>query len=218
MRRLTKWSLIIMALLSMLAVTGNAAVVPCATATGNVLNITGGCTIGGLVFGTFQVLNVGSEVDLNFNPNLGAGTEGGTITDLHFSSTVSGFFHGADLLNGGLGASIQETVCNAVTDGRFGCASPSNVLWNVLARDSHAGFCSDNTASGSATTTVCNFGANLASGAVQAWVFKDISISNPATSHLTSFDETYLIPEPISMLLLGAGLAALGLLGRRHHS
>ncbi|HWZ33995.1 MAG TPA: PEP-CTERM sorting domain-containing protein [Bryobacteraceae bacterium] len=196
----------------------------------NVININaqGGCTAFGLTFNNFAVLNAsggtgvaeidlvnvsllgGNDVDLNFNPNLGVGTIGGTITDLHLAFTVSGGLIGADLNVGGNGAGISEEMCNVFQGINGGCLL-ANQVWNTVGISGQAGTCLGNTASGTTTTTVCHFDG----GVSQGWVFKDISINSVTGSHLTSFDESFIIPEPMTLSLMGAGLLGIGLLGRR---
>jgi hypothetical protein len=205
------------------------------------LNAGGGCTFGGLTFHDFLVSNASGgfgtaevdltnatlttingiqEVDLNFNPNLGTGTTGGTITDLHFAFQITGKFNVADLVNGGTNASIQEVICNLATGVDGGCLN-QNQIFNSIALGGQNSFCLNNgPASGSAFTAACALGANNGSneaiGATQAWVFKDISIGDPSTSHLTSFDQTFApVPEPTVAWLLGSGLVGLGIFGRR---
>jgi hypothetical protein len=211
----------------------------------SVLNINtgGGCTIGSLLFNNFQVQVAGisgdgppttpqitltnatlgstafpslgaSDIDLNFNPNLGGNT-GGNITDLHFAFTVTGGFIGADLVNGGTGASIQEIICNSETGINGGC-NIDHQIFATVTNDGQDSLCVGTEKSGNGNLTVCNVSpATEATGAIQAWVFKDISIGNTATSHLTSFDETFVTPEPTTFILFGAGLLGLGLLRRK---
>ena len=233
-------SLCLMALCFIIMASTAGAVATCGVAplgTGNVLTI-GTCTIGGLTFSNLQVINASSGVgtaevdlttatlnagvvDLNFNPNLGTGTIGGTINDLHFAFTVAGVVTGDGITNSGTGSAIQEQACNVATGLGGGCPSPGNLLWNTVSLDGQTGSCIGNVASGTDVTNgPCQFGSLAqAAGPVQQWIFKDIGISNPATSHLSSFDETFggatSVPEPMTLTLMGMGLLGVGFLGRR---
>jgi hypothetical protein len=221
-------SIFLVALCALMMTSLASATPTCASlVTVNVVTISGGCTAFGLTFSNFTVLNasagtgtaeidltgvsqIGNDIDLNFNPNLGTGTIGGSITDLHFSFSVSGFMIGADQAVGGVNASINETLCSTLTGNSFGVCG-ATTLWNVTGVSGQTGTCFGNTSSGTATTGACNFGT----GVNQAMVFKDISIGSPTSSHLTSFDETFIVPEPMTLSLMGAGLLGIGLLGRR---
>ncbi len=201
------------------------------TASGvNVLTINGlgGCTVGNDLFSNFQVSNAsagtgtaeidivqggvlfnGSTISINFNPNLGTATTGGTITDLHFSFTVTGGLIGAGLDNtNSINSSINEIACTG-TSSLSGCTAP--IIWNTVDASGQASQCIGTTITGNGSTGVCNWGGN------QAIVnfFKDISIGDPATSHNTSFTETFVTPEPVTLSLMGIGLLGVGLMSRR---
>ncbi len=201
------------------------------TASGiNVLSINGlgGCTVGNLLFSNFQVSNAsagtgtaeidltqngvsiaGSTIGLNFNPNLGFATTGGTITDLHFSFTVTGGLIGAGLDNtNSINSSINELACTG-SSSTSGCTAP--ILWNTVDASGQASQCIGSTASGNGFTGVCSWGG----GQPTVNFFKDISIGDPSTSHNTSFTETFITPEPVTLSLMGFGLLGLGLMSRR---
>ena len=196
----------------------------------NVLTIngSGGCTEGNLLFSNFAVSNasagvgtaeidltqngasfLNSVVSLNFNPNLGFGTSGGTITDLHFSFTVTGGVIGAGLDNGSsINSSINEVNC-LTSSSTTGCVGTQ--VWNTIDFSGQNTQCLGNTASGTGTNGTCAY----ASAPSTVYVFKDISIADPTSSHNTSFTETFVTPEPMTMSLMGLGLVGLGFLGRR---
>jgi len=194
----------------------------------NVNNIgAAGCTAGGLTFSSFLAVDasglggttteldlsgvtiLGNEVILNFNPNLGQGTVGGARFDTHLTFIVSGTLLGADSDTGGTNASVNETICGI---NNFISSCPNaNILYKALVHSGEAGNCVGNTSSGPVSN--CNFG----NGVTTAWVFKDISIGNPAVSDLTSFNESFLtgVPEPMTLSMMGVGLLGLGLIARR---
>ncbi|GEM_PF-1365418 len=198
------------------------------------INGLGGCTVGNYLFNNFAVTNaspgtgsaeidltqggvavVGSEIFLNFNPNLGAGTTGGTITDLHFTFNVSGgLLNGADLDNStSINSSINELNCSGgvnVIGNSASCAG--STLWNTLALSGQSTTCFGNVAGGNGTSNPCAYGTGTAT---PVFVFKDISIGDPSSSHNTSFTESFLTPEPMTFSLMGIGLLGLGIVGRR---
>jgi hypothetical protein len=199
---------------------------------GNTTSIT--CTVNNLTFSNFfynvaggsgtpsieltqgGVTTSGSEVYLNFNPNLGSPS---LISDLHFSFTVTGFLSGADLENFGSGSSIQEEACTTLINSPTNSGCGGTIYWNTVDNDSQASSCIGNVAGGdpagllssTGNTTACAFGAGVSS----LVVWKDISLQNPSTGHLTSFTESFAVPEPMTLSLMGAGLLGLGLLRRR---
>jgi hypothetical protein len=223
--------LILATMLIVAAAVGSAAPA-CTTVLGTdvtTLNAGGGCTMDGLLFNNFVVLKasggtglseidlvnateVGGDVTLNFNPNLGLGTGGNTISDLHFAFTVSGPLFGSNLGTGGNNASISEQICGIISDINGQCLT-ANQLFNAVALAGQLDVCVGNVSSGTGTTSVCHFGAGVPEG----WVFKNISVNDVSSSHLTSFNESFQtgVPEPMTLSMMGIGLLGLGLIARR---
>lgn len=163
------------------------------------------CQVANLVFSNFSAQNAGNvpspavylvnagiygnSAFLNFNPMMGNSQ---VEQDIHFWFKVTGAHQGADLHVGGSGASINEIVCS----GPFGA-------WNQC-----TGTILANLVASSGQFVVGYYNAS------QAWIFKDIY--HAKGGHLTDFTETFvIIPEPVTLLLIGSGLLGLGLLRRR---
>ncbi len=187
-----------------------ASAAPCATGT-SVLSL-GTCEFGGLTFSNWDVavsgftsatvfLGTGSavvgnsvnvEFQLSTNP-LSAPVNGG---DIILRYVVSGELLGVDLTLGSVfgGVGIIENVCGD---------NPSDGCQTTLAQLS--------VINGVNTTDAATF----ASPVNQAWITKDIQfleggrVSDFVNSHETA------IPEPMTCLLMGSGLLALGLLRRK---
>jgi len=161
------------------------------------------CSVLGLTFSNFSAQRfpgptgsvyigsagvVGSEVRLTFQPGLSAGQ------DMWFYYTVTGWHLGVDLSHGGSNTSILERVCDA------------------------QGFDTDNTCLGTQYALFPdNTGAKeiiwYAGPVNVAMIYKDILVGNPG--HMSSFTQSFEIPEPMTLGLIGAGLFAIGLLRRR---
>ena len=203
--------------------------IPCTVNTGfdNAVDSTTVVTCGGLTFSNFQVLNPtggasgtvdilsaspceGTQVCLAFNPNL-AGNE-----DEEFFFTVTGGISDIDLAVGGSNATIQEKAC----------ANPIPTSGILL------GQCTDSTGMssvsplGQVTVASGQSGQPISSPAFPitspVYIFKNIMTQNAGgvTGQLSEFTQSFApntTPEPVSMVLLGTGLLALGLLRRRSH-
>lgn len=177
----------------------------------DVTTYTEGCTVDGLLFSNFAVLDAGSDVVLvnavlaqlvggtvffTFNPNL----TGPGVEDIHFFFQVSTLdggagINGVDLENMGIGnTSIQESLCSVSwLSGGFGCASKGGSLIGTGLLALSGQFDND-------------FFAPVSS----AWVFKDIAKGDGG--HLTAFTQSFhVVPDGGATV----GLLGLGLLGVR---
>ena len=205
------------------------------------------CSFGGLTFSNFVLTNAGGSpvgtmdlvsfslgsdgVVLNFNPSLTAVTpnpQGGQgVTDEWFYFQVDGGVNGIDLTVGGnQNASITEKVCLTPINPSTGNNCTGGDAVNRLAFLTVTGgssakvmfsapFFDPNTNNGGAGTAYTG-------GYVQTiYIYKDILLQGPAqngTSELSSFSQSFAIPEPMTMALFGSGLLALGLVRRFRRS
>ncbi|MGD0013537.1 MAG: PEP-CTERM sorting domain-containing protein [Bryobacteraceae bacterium] len=204
MKKLTLAAAVLMAFALTLSAT------PVCTSGDDVLSAGYSCYLDGLVFDNFHVAAAagfqmhlgpatgisGNEVVLSFNHTpLLAGD------DINFWMRVTGWQLGIDLYNAGSGAaSIQETACDAQTYPNPGCSG------NILAQIS-AG------ANGSASALYAGGPQNV------VYIWKDIGVGLAVPGgHLSAFNESFTIPEPVTLSLIGGGLLGLGLLRRRVRS
>ena len=184
----------------------------------DVTTYTEGCTVDGLLFSDFVVLDAGSDVVLvnavlaqlvggtvyfTFNPNL----TGGGIDDIHFFfkvSTLDGSagINGVDLENMGIGdTAIQESLCTVSwLSGGLGCVSKGgSLIGNGL------------------LATSGQFDNDFFAPVSSAWVFKDIFKGEGG--HLTAFTQSFhQVPDGgATVALLALGLLGLRTARRRYH-
>jgi len=169
------------------------------------------CSVGPITFSDFTVLGTGGYplhpafltilgvsasdgvIQLDFAPNPAMTTAG---QDMWFYMTITGWHMGVDLVNGGVGnTSIAERVCSGPLSGGA-CSGGSVELLTLLASSGQH-----------------PYGEYAAGPQSLAYVFKDIYVGTDG--HLSSFSQSVHIPEPMTFVLIGSGLLALGLVRRR---
>jgi hypothetical protein len=196
-----------------LAVAGMASAAAVCLNGDNVLAASFSCSVGGLTFSNFSAINAGSPVwsnqinivtvvstggvmKLEFNPNMAASQ------DIHFYFQVSGApILGAFLADGGAASShIYERICgNGIVNPAGGDNSCTGGIGNQLA---------ELYADGGGPSSTVMFAAPDSS----IWIYKNIAAGS---AELSSFTEGFVIPEPMTFVMLGSGLLALGLVRRR---
>ena len=198
----------------------SASTLPCTISTGGDSPVTSGTVImcGGLTFDNFQVLHptggaagtvdilsagldAAGEIDLTFNPNLGPSQ------DEQLLFAVWGGITQIDMSVAGNLASITERACaNPIaTTGDFEGLC-TNAAGTAVAAPLAQISVDSNESAVSGTFT----------GTSPVYIFKDIQAGDP-NGQLTEFTQTFQpsVPEPVSTVLLGSGLLALGLLRRK---
>ena len=185
-----------------------ASAAPCAS--GNVLSL-GTCDFGGLTFSNWDVdvagftsatvfwgsgsavtpTGVNVEFQVTTDP-LAAPAGGG---DIILRYMVSGSLLGVDLMLGSSfgGVGIIEDVC--ADDPQVGGCGTTLAQLSVI--------------NGVNSTDSATFGSPV----TQAWITKDIQLNEGG--RISDFINSHEIPEPMTYLLMGSGLLALGLLRRK---
>jgi hypothetical protein len=184
-------------------------------------------TCGGLTFSNFDVPNAtggaagvidilaGSDYNsvtgaayLNFNPNLSGANE-----DEQFLFEVTGGISQIDMSVGGSDATITERACNNPIPTTGGLAA---LCTNSAGTESVTPLGQITVFSGESDQPV--FSSPFTSTS-PVYIFKDIETGSAPDSQLSEFTQSFepgsTTPEPLSMVLLGSGLLALGLLRRK---
>jgi len=135
---------------------------------------------------------VGSEAILSFNPGFLQGPY-----DFWFGFNVTGPHKGidVDLTTGSSNSGIEETVC-AVPLGPGGSCPQNQILAQLTVFSGQRG------------------DAAYLAMASAGYIFKDVGVGRDGS--LSRFSQSFhIVPEPMTLLLIGSGLLGLGLLRRR---
>ena len=181
----------------------------------NVLALNFSCSVGGLLFSNFGAQGnagylglpasigitsvvTGGEIELGFAPAPAMDwAVGGLPDDMYFWFRVRGTHLGVDLHNLGTGeTSIGERVCDAAGVTAGGSCLGTQILMLPAAASN------------------VEVEALYATPQSDVWIWKDVGITGE-TGHISSFEQSFMIPEPVTLGLIGVGLLALGLLRRR---
>ncbi len=183
----------------------------------NVLAAGFSCEFGGLLFSNFSAVAaspglvpsmtlvsaamVGSDATLNFNPSLAVSN--GATADLWFYFQVDGGVNAVDLSTGGTFSSITERACLTAIDPNAG----NNCVGGIGNQLAALTITSGNSGRASFPTTAY---------VTPVYLFKNILVQAPAngSAELSAFSQSFAIPEPMTMVLFGSGLLALGLVRR----
>ena len=221
---------LLLLLIAMVGSVANASIVPCSTLfPGGPYDVNGaefhgagnGCSVSGVTFSNFTweneaagspgpvfLVNVsqsGSIINLQFNPNMLANE------DIHLVFNVNGGVSGMDLSNNVGPSSISESNFGGADCTVNIAGTPTNctLLVNTGGVIGPNGFFPGPTSADEFFYTQAT-GGNI-------WVFKDISTFFSGGNN-SGFVESFVVPEPMTLSLLGSALIGLGLLRLRRKS
>ena len=144
-----------------------------------------------------------NQVVLDFDPNLAASS------DLVLEDQVTGSIFGVDLGWNGSGTGfVNEVVCTVFTSTGVCPSSDELAVLNVTSGGTVA------TAFNGGTSSTAEGIASVvfATSHSEVWIFKDI---NSGDAPFSEVEQSYLVSEPMTFSLMGAGLLGIGLIGRR---
>ncbi len=134
---------------------------------------------------------VGNEQVLAINPNLAAGS------DLLLEYQMVGSINDVSLSFNGTGTGfVNEVVCTTFFAAAGACPT-ANLLGTI------------NVSASNPIATTLNFASQS-----EVWVFKNINSGNAPYSEVFQ-DYSTIVPEPMTLSLMGVGLLGLGFFGRR---
>lgn len=182
--------------------------------TSNISNASQSCTVNSLTFSNFQYTlapttgfenspfqilvnslpSVSNIVSIGFNPDTAANS------DLQLEFQVTGTLAGVQLSYNGSTGAINEEVCTVYMPTGV-CSAPAIGVGGLASL------------SVSPTSQTAQLGFTTTQSSI--WVFKDIAAGSGFFSEV---NQGYMVPEPMTFSLLGAGLLGLGLMGRRRAS
>ncbi|HEY1754343.1 MAG TPA: PEP-CTERM sorting domain-containing protein [Bryobacteraceae bacterium] len=160
---------------------------------------------------TVEVATIaGDEAELEFDPNLAASS------DLELEDQVVGSTGGVDLSAsiGGTGF-VNEVVCSIFTATGICPTADTFAILNVNSTGDTVtiGVAGSLCATGCTSSTAGGIAAvNFAAVQSEVWIIKNI---NSGSAPFSEVEQSYLVPEPMTFSLIGAGLLGLGLMGRR---